>query len=66
MSRPEEENQLEDLGVDGMVILKLGLKNEWEGIDWIDLAEDMDKFRGFVNIVMNFWVLFNGESFYIV
>jgi hypothetical protein len=26
---------------------------EWVGIDWIDLAEDKDQWRAFVNMVMN-------------
>jgi hypothetical protein len=25
----------------------------WDGVDWIDLAEDMDKWRALVNTVMN-------------
>jgi hypothetical protein len=26
----------------------------WVGIDWIDLAQDMDQWRALVNTVMNF------------
>jgi hypothetical protein len=26
---------------------------EWDGIDWIDLAEDRDQWRDFVNTIMN-------------
>jgi hypothetical protein len=25
----------------------------WDGVDWIDLAEDRDQWRAFVNTVMN-------------
>jgi hypothetical protein len=28
----------------------------WEGMDWLDLAEDRDRSRALVNEVMNFWV----------
>ena len=27
-----------------------------EGVDQIDLAQDKDKWRAFVNVVMNLWV----------
>ena len=26
------------------------------GIDWIELAQDRDRLRALVNVVMNFWV----------
>jgi hypothetical protein len=26
---------------------------EWAGVDWIELAEDRDKWRALVNMVMN-------------
>jgi hypothetical protein len=29
---------------------------EWEGMDWIDLAKDRDRWRVLVNSVMNFRV----------
>jgi hypothetical protein len=29
---------------------------EWGGMDWIDLAEDRDRWRALVNTVMNLWV----------
>jgi hypothetical protein len=25
----------------------------WDGVDWIDLAQDMDQWRALVNTVMN-------------
>jgi hypothetical protein len=35
--------------------IKMDLRHVgWEGIDWIDLAEDRDSWRAVVNTVMNF------------
>jgi hypothetical protein len=28
----------------------------WDGVDWIDLAQDRDQWRALVNVVMNPWV----------
>jgi hypothetical protein len=28
----------------------------WGGMDWIDLAQDMDQWRPLVNMVMNLWI----------
>jgi hypothetical protein len=39
---------LEDLGLDGKIILKC----IWRGMDWIDLAQDRKMWRGLVRAVM--------------
>ena len=48
---------MEDPGADGRIILKLMFERlDWrgrEGIDWIDLAQDRDRWRALVNSVMN-------------
>jgi hypothetical protein len=28
----------------------------WDGMDWIDLAQDRDKWRALVNTMINLWV----------
>jgi hypothetical protein len=43
VGKPEETDHLEDVGVDGRIILKKDLKEiVGEGMDWIGLAQDMD------------------------
>jgi len=45
---------LEDLGVDGRIILKWIFKKWVEGMDWFDLAHNQDRWSVVVNVVMNF------------
>ena len=44
---------MEDPGVDGRIILKWIFERLGGGIDWIDLAQDRDRWRAVVNTVMN-------------
>jgi hypothetical protein len=37
--------------------IKMDLREiRWDGMDWIDLAQDRDQWRAFVNVVMNLGV----------
>jgi hypothetical protein len=51
-----ETAHLEDLGVDGRIILKLFSKIEMRGIDWLHLAQDRERWLPIVNSAMNFRV----------
>ena len=44
---------MEDQGVDGRMILKCILEEWGGGMDWIDVAQDRNRWRDFVNAVMN-------------
>jgi hypothetical protein len=51
-------DNLKDPGIDGRTILKWFFE-KWDGgggLDWIDLAQDRDKWWAVVNMVMNLWV----------
>jgi hypothetical protein len=48
-----EKEQLEDLSLDGRIILRLAFKKWDGGVDWIDLSQDKDRWRALVYAVMN-------------
>jgi hypothetical protein len=52
-----EGGHLGNPGVDGRIILKWILKKWDGGIDWIELAEDRDRWRSLVNVLINLRVL---------
>jgi hypothetical protein len=48
-----EGDHLEDPGADGRIILKWIFERWGGGVDWIDLAQDRDRWRDIVYTVMN-------------
>ena len=51
------QESVKDLGVDRRIILKWFLKEIMcENMDWVLLAQDGDKWRAVVNMVVNFEV----------
>jgi len=54
VGKPEGKSHLEDPGLDGSIILKWIFNTRSEGMDWIDLAQNRDRWRAIVNEVMNF------------
>jgi hypothetical protein len=56
-------DHLEDLVTDGRIILKWILKKLDGGMDWINLAQDRDKWMALVNAVMNLLVPYNAGNF---
>jgi hypothetical protein len=49
----KERDHSEDVGVDGRIILKRIEGKEGLDVDWIHLAQNGDRYRAFVNTVMN-------------
>jgi hypothetical protein len=51
----KERDRYEDLDVGVEDDIKMDLREiRWGGMDWIDLVQDMDQWRTFVNTAMNF------------
>lgn len=64
VGKPEETNQLEDLSLDGRVILKL-ISKRWDGGGghWINVASDTCHWWAVVNPVLNHRVPENASNF---
>jgi hypothetical protein len=51
-----ERDHSEDLGIDRRIISRWIFRKWVGGMDWIDLAQERDRWQVLVNIVMNLWV----------
>jgi hypothetical protein len=52
VGKPEGRIHWEYKGLEGWTILKTDVREiEWDGTDWIGLAQDRDQWRAFVNTV---------------
>jgi hypothetical protein len=59
----KERDHLEESGIEERMILK-GIFRKWDGgMDWIDLAQDRERWRALVNVAMNIWVSQNTGYF---
>jgi hypothetical protein len=58
-----ERDHLENPGLDGRIILRWIFRKWDEGMDWIDLAQDRDRWRALVNVVMKRLVPQNAGNF---
>jgi hypothetical protein len=47
-----ESDHLEDIGVDGRIILKWIFRKSVRDVDWIGLAQERNRWRAVVNAVM--------------
>jgi hypothetical protein len=43
-------------GINGTAFQKVVVREiGWDGVDWIDMAEDRDEWRALLNMVLKFW-----------
>jgi hypothetical protein len=59
----KERDHWKDQDVGGWTILKWILEIRWDGMNWIELAQDRDQWRALVNTVMNLRVPLNRQEF---
>jgi hypothetical protein len=63
MSKPEGRRSLERPWHKWKDNTKMDLREVGRGTDWIDLAEDRDRWRGVVKAVINLWFSQNAGNF---
>jgi hypothetical protein len=63
LRKPERKENLEALGMYGRKILKCIFKKYDGSMDWMDVAQEWDRWRALVSAVMNIWVTYNAGNF---
>jgi hypothetical protein len=63
VEKTEGKRQLEDLVIDGRIILKRNFKKYDGGVDFTDPAQDRNKWWAVVSAVMNLRFLYNAGNF---
>jgi hypothetical protein len=54
VGKPEGRDHWEDQDVGGWIILKMDLRKiGWDGVHWIDMAQERDQWRALVGTVLN-------------
>jgi hypothetical protein len=53
VGKQKKRDHWEDQDVGGRTILNWILEIGWDGVDWIDMAQYRDQWRGLVNTVLN-------------
>jgi hypothetical protein len=57
VGKPEGKRPLGRSGRRWVDNIKMDLREiGWDGVDWIDMAQDGDQWRALVNTVLNLWV----------
>ena len=56
VEKPEGKRPLGRTRLNGMIILRWIFKKWHGGMNWIDLAQDKDRWLALVNVVMNFGI----------
>jgi hypothetical protein len=64
VGKSEGKRPVEDQDIGVWIILKIDVTEiEWDGTDWIDLAQDRNQWRALMNTVMNLRVPYNAGKF---
>jgi hypothetical protein len=52
VKKKKNRGRFRPVGSDHSLVREIG----WDGVDWIDMAQDRDQWRALVSMVLNLWV----------